>query len=162
LEMYADITFRIIGGGMEYNKIESMAQDLNVKNVEFIKKIPFYEFYNRLPLEIANSDLCLGGHFSNVDKGKRVISEKTFEFIAMKKPVIVGDNPANRELFENRKNALLVEHANSDALANAILELKEDEKLRSYIAEEGYRIFKEMCVSKIIGKQVSEYIEHVI
>ncbi|MGI5991525.1 MAG: glycosyltransferase [Methanosarcina sp.] len=154
LEMYEDIKFRIIGGGMEYDKIESMAQHLNVKNIEFIKKIPIHEFYNRLPLEIANSDLCLGGHFSNIDKGKRVIAEKTFEFIAMKKPVIVGDNPANRELFENRKNALLVEHANSDSLANAILELRNNLSLRSKIAEGGYRAFKENCTSEIIGRTV--------
>lgn len=162
LEMYEDIKFRIIGGGMEYNKIESIAQQLNVKNIEFIKKIPIDEFYNRLPIEIANSDLCLGGHFSNINKGKRVIAEKTFEFIAMKKPVIVGDNSANKELFENRKNALLVEHANPDALASAILELKGDLGLRSKIAEEGYRTFKEICASKIIGKLVSQCIEDVV
>lgn len=162
LEKHENIKFRIIGGGMEYNKIESLARDLNVKNVEFIGRMPYQEFYRRLPLEIANSDLCLGGHFSNVDKGKRVIAEKTFEFIAMKKPVIVGDNPANRELFENRKNALLVEHANSDALADAILELKNDMELRSKIAEEGYREFNEICTSKKIGKQVVEYLECVM
>lgn len=162
LETYEDIKFRIIGGGMEYNKIKGMARQLNVKNVEFIKKIPIDEFYSRLPTEIANSDLCLAGHFSNIDKGKMVIAEKTFEFIAMKKPVIVGDNPANRELFENRKNALLVEHANPDALADAILELKNDLGLRSKIAEEGYRTFDEVCNSKVIGKQIVEHIKCLI
>lgn len=158
LETYEDIKFRIIGGGMEYNKIKNMALQLDVKNVEFIKKIPIDKFYSRLPMEIANSDLCLGGHFSNIDKGKRVIAEKTFEFVAMKKPVIIGNNPANRELFENRKNALLVEHANPDELANAILELKDDPGLRDKIAEKGYNTFKEMCTSKTIGKQIAEYI----
>lgn len=154
LEMHDDIMFRIIGGGMEYNKTESLVRELNIKNIEFISKMPYQEFYKNLPLEIANSDLCLGGPFSNIDKGKRVISEKTFEFIAMKKPVIVGDSFGNRELFENRKNSLMVEHANSDALANAILELKEDKDLRSHIADEGYRTFKDICTSSVIGKEI--------
>jgi glycosyltransferase involved in cell wall biosynthesis len=154
LEMHDDIMFRIIGGGMEYNKIENLVRELNIKNIEFINKMPYQEFYKNLPLEIANSDLCLGGPFSNIDKGKRVISEKTFEFIAMGKPVIVGDSFGNRELFENRRNALMVEHANSDALASAILELKEDEDLRSHIADEGYRTFKDTCTSSAIGKEI--------
>lgn len=150
LESHEDIQFRVVGNGMEYNKILKLAQELNVKNVEFINWVP----YENLPLEIAKADVCIGGHFSNIDKSKRVIAGKTFQFISMKKPVIVGDNPANRELFENRKNALLVEHTNSDALAEAILELKENASLRSHIAKEGYRTFIDRCTPSVIGKEV--------
>jgi len=154
LEFDEDIKFYIVGNGIEHDNVLSLARKLKVKNVEFIDWIPYIE----LPSKIAAADICLGGHFSSIDKSKRVIAGKTFQFIAMKKPVIVGDNPANRELFENKKNALLVEHANPDALASAILELKNDLGLRSKIAEEGYRTFNEMCIPKIIGKQAVRYI----
>ncbi|GAG73250.1 unnamed protein product [marine sediment metagenome] len=80
----------------------------------------------------------------------------------MKKPVIVGNNPANRELFENRKNALMVEMADADALADAILELKENEELRERIAEEGYKTFREKCTLEVIGKEIKEIAERLI
>jgi glycosyltransferase involved in cell wall biosynthesis len=80
----------------------------------------------------------------------------------MKKPVIVGDNTANKELFENRKNALLVKMADADALADAILELKENEKLREESAENGYETFKLNCQPKIIGKDIKKIIEKLV
>ncbi|AKB46556.1 Glycosyltransferase [Methanosarcina sp. Kolksee] len=158
LQSYEEIKFKIVGNGMEKKKILKLAQELNIINVEFVNWIP----YEKLPMEIAKADICLGGHFSDIDKSKKVIAGKTFQFIAMKKPVIVGDNPANRELFENRQNALLVEHANSDALVNAILDLKKDLDLRSKIAEEGYRTFCEKCTSTMIGKQIADSVKNLL
>ena len=158
LEDYKDIKFKIVGKGMEYKKTMKLIQELDVNNIDFVDWIP----YNELPLEIAKADACLGGHFSNIDKAKRVISGKTYQFIAMKKPVIIGDKPANRELFEHRKNAMLVEMANADALVDAILELKEDHKLRVQIAENGYNTFLENGSSNVIGESLREIIENSI
>ena len=157
LDSYSDIEVTIVGKGPERKKIDNLVQELNVKNTRFINWIP----YEKLPHEIANADICLGGHFSNIDKAKRTIAGKTFQFIAMKKPIIVGDNPANRELFENKKNALLVEHANADAMAEAILELKSNDSLRRIIAEEGYKTFLRRCTPETIGKEIKEIISQI-
>ncbi|MBW9221789.1 glycosyltransferase [Methanothermococcus sp. SCGC AD-155-C09] len=158
LENYNDIIFKIVGRGPEYKKIINLVKKLNIKNIEFIEWIP----YEKLPLEIARADICLGGHFSDIDKGKRVIAGKTFQFIAMKKPVIVGNNPANRELLTDRKNALFVEHANSEDLAEKILELKDNEKLKEEIAKGGYGVFKERCTPEVIGKELLNIMKKVI
>jgi len=158
LESHKNINFIIVGKGPEHKKIDKLVQKLNVKNIRLIDWIP----YEKLPLKIVKADICLGGHFSDIDKAKRTIAGKTFQFIAMKKPVIVGNNPANRELFENRKNALMVEMADADALADAILELKENEELRERIAEEGYKTFREKCTLEVIGKEIKEIAERLI
>lgn len=158
LESYEDVEFEIVGKGIEHKKIMDLAEKLNVKNIKFIDWIP----YEELPWEIAKADVCLGGHFSEIDKAKRVIAIKAFDFIAMKKPVILGDNKVNRILFENRRNALFVEMGNGDALADAILELKDDENLRNKIAEEGYKTFKERCTPKIIGEEIKEIVKGVV
>lgn len=152
LETYNDIKFKIVGKGMEYKKTMKLVQKLEINNIEFVDWIP----YKELPLEIAKADVCLGGHFSNIDKAKRVISGKTYQFIAMKKPVIIGDNPANKELFEHRKNAMLVEMANADALAGAILELREDAGMREQIAESVYKIFIDQCTPHAIAKDIKK------
>lgn len=158
LEKYDDIKFKIVGKGPEYRKIIKLAENLNVKNVEFIDWVA----YNKLPIEISKADICLGGHFSHIDKCKRVISGKTFQFLAMKKPVIVGNNSANKELLTHKKNALFVKHANPEDLAEKILELKDNEKLGEKIAENGYKIFKEKCTPEVIGKELLKIIERVI
>ena len=158
LEVYKDIKFKIAGKGMEYKKTMKLVQELGFNNIEFVDWIP----YKELPMEIAKSDICLGGHFSNIDKAKRVISGKTFQFIAMKKPLIIGDNPANRELFEHRKNAMLVEMANADALADAILELKEDYKLRVKIAERSHNLFMEKCTPEVIGNEMKNIVQNIM
>ncbi|MDD2778264.1 MAG: glycosyltransferase [Methanocellales archaeon] len=158
VEKHEDIEFKLVGTGMEYKKILKLADTLKVRNVKFMGWTDFREF----PMEMAKADVCLGGHFSDIDKGKRAISEKAFEAIAMKRAVIVGDNPANRELFTNKENALLVEMANADALADAILELRDEEKLREKIAEGGYRIYRDKCSPEVIGREVKEIIEKTV
>ena len=154
LRDYDEIEFVMVGNGMEYGKIQSLSRNLGIKNIRFIDWLPF----EQLPLEIAQSDLCLGGHFSDNDKAGRVIAGKTFQFIAMKKPVIVGDCAGNRELLTDRKNAFFVAMADAEALANAILELRSNVALRAYIAEGGYDTFKANGTTDVIAKTLCRII----
>ncbi len=159
LEKDKDILFRLIGGGKHYdvdyyNSIKKLTKDLNIKNIEFVDWIP----YKKIPEEISKADICLGGHFSNIDKASRVIAGKTFQFIAMKKPTIVGENKANKSIFLNRKNVYMCKIADEKSLAKAIVELKDNPKLKSNIANNGYRLFVEKYSSKAIGKDLKEII----
>lgn len=57
------------------------------------------------------SDICLAGHFAaDIDKAKRTIPGKAYIYKAMDKPMVLGDNEANRELF-----------AESDRIAYAVM-----------------------------------------
>ena len=146
-----EIEFVVVGRGMEHGKAVELAGRLGADNVRFVDWLP----YRQLPLEIAQADLCLGGHFSDIDKAKRVIAGKSYQFIAMKKPVILGDCRGNRELFTDRVNALLVGMADAEALARGIVELKEDAPLRERIAEGGYRTFREQCDTAAIARELA-------
>jgi glycosyltransferase involved in cell wall biosynthesis len=134
------IEFIVVGRGPERAKVRELAKEMGDK-IRFIDWLS----YEQLPMEIAQADICLGGHFSNIDKAKRVIAGKTFQFLAMKKPVIVGDCMGNRELLTNRENALFVTMADAAALAEGILELKANEGLREQIAVGGYKAYMEKC-----------------
>lgn len=144
-----------MGKGPQQKRILRLADDLGINNITFADWVP----YKDLPLEIAKADICLGGHFADIAKAKRVIAGKTYQFIAMKKPVIVGDCPANRELFINRENALMVNMADAGSLAQTILEMKDNESLRENIAEAGYKTFLEKCSIEVIGKEIKNVIE---
>ena len=155
VENHPEIEFRIIGRGPQYRKVRALAENMGVRNIEFVDSIP----YQDLPLEIAQADLCLGGHFSDVEKAARVIACKTYQFIAMKKPVIVGDCPANRELFSHGENAYFVAMADPDSLAEAIVQLRDDVQLRERVAEKGYATFIEHCTRDAIGKQLQSVLQ---
>ena len=86
------------------------------------------QYINWLPQEelaryIAMADLCLAGHFhGSIGKARRTIPLNAYICQAMKKPMILGDNAANHELFKESDNILFVEMGNSHALANGIIE----------------------------------------
>jgi glycosyltransferase involved in cell wall biosynthesis len=87
---------------------------------------------------IAQASVCLGGHFSNNSKAQNVIATKTYQFLAMAKPTIVGDNQANAEIFTHREHVYMCTMADPQSLAEAILTLKADPELREKIAWGGY------------------------
>lgn len=90
------------------------------------------EYINWLPQEelaekIAGADLCLAGHFDgSIMKAKRTIAGKTYIYRAMGKPVILGDNPANHELYsEGDEGIYFCEMGNAEKLAELIKEIKD-------------------------------------
>jgi glycosyltransferase involved in cell wall biosynthesis len=155
LTEWEDIRFTVVGGGQERRRLDRLRRRLGLENVEFIDWIE----YGDLPDAIAASDVCLGGHFGDVSKSRRVIPGKLYQFIAMGKPVIAGDNPANRELLEHRRDAYLVEMASPRAIADAVLELKGDAVLRETIAAGGLARFEEVATTEVIGEQMLSLLE---
>ena len=111
------IKFTIIGGSHKNLKeFLQMKEDLNLDNVKHIKWIPI----EHLPEIINESDICLGGPFGNTGQAKRVVTGKTFQALAMAKPVVVGEIDFDYG-FINKKNCLLVKQSSSRALAEIIL-----------------------------------------
>ena len=103
---------------------------LGKKNVRTGENIT--EYINWLPQEelaekIAGADLCLGGHFDgSIMKARRTIAGKTYIYRAMGKPVILGDNPANHELYsEGDEGVYFCEMGSPEKLAELIKEIKD-------------------------------------
>jgi glycosyltransferase involved in cell wall biosynthesis len=146
-----DIHFTIGGNGPQFRKISEVARRSELKNVSLVGWIPMEE----LPAYIARASICLGGHFSTVPKAGRVISTKTFQFIAMRKPTIVGDNVATRELFVHGEHIYAVPMGDPIALAEAISELADTPALREHIAGGGYTLFQEKLTVRAIADGLS-------
>ena len=146
-----NIEFDFIGSGQTFKKIQKLSNKLRIKNVNFLG----WKSQGEIPYFISNADICLG-IFGTTDKAKRVIPNKVYETIAMKKPLITGDTPAVRRFFRNKENCILCEISNPKAIAQAILELKNNPMLREKIAENGYKLFKENFSIEKIGEKMKE------
>ncbi|MCC8138018.1 MAG: glycosyltransferase [Clostridiales bacterium] len=105
--------------GDQYKKPES-------ENIEYIPWLSQRELADY----IAMADLCLAGHFNaDIDKAKRTIPGKAFIYRTMGKPMILGDNPANRELFSEEEDGIyFVRMGSREALGRKILEIEESRK----------------------------------
>ena len=152
------VKFEIAGKGSTYREMRRLAKDLATTNVEFIDWIP----YHQLPIAIARASICLGGHFSAIGKAQRVIAGKTYQFLAMAKPTIVGDNPANRELFTHKKNVYMCRMADEEALAAAIMTLKNDQRLREQIVTGGFRLVTSTLNAQKLSRDLLSIIKKVL
>ncbi len=117
MEDYRDIFFVMIGPLKDGDK----ARYASLTNIEFIDWLP----QGQLARHIAMADLCLSGHFNkDIGKARRTIAGKTYIYRAMEKPVILGENSANRELFsEEDEGVYFVEMGDPEALKDKILEI---------------------------------------
>lgn len=143
------ILFRIIGSGQTEREVQNMYKDGVPKNVVFLPRVP----YRELGKEISKADVVLG-IFGHTEKTQRVIPNKVFEGLAVRKPVITGNTPAVRELLTDKKNVILCRVADPEDLKEKILLLKSNKELQETIKENGYQLFLQKLTPKTLGGQL--------
>lgn len=152
------IRFRIIGRGMEYESVQRSLREKGLTNVELAPPV----LLEQLPAEIQAARVCLGGHFGASAKACRVIPGKVFQMIAMGKPVIVGDNAANKELLTHGADSWFCEMNDPAALAEAVRTLFYDSSLRSQISSGALETYQKAAASAALISEVQTSIKAVL
>lgn len=147
-----NIIFHIIGDGQEKKKTVRLTKELQVNNIEFSPALTEEE----LAYTLKDADICLG-IFGKTQKTQRVIPNKVYIYSAMQKPIITADTPAIRELF-NEQDLLLIPTANARALAEGILQLKNDENAMEKLSKNCYSKFTKNATPDSIGLTLSKII----
>lgn len=155
-----DIEFQIVGRGITYERDRSLAKKFNLPKVRFVDPVPYEELANLM----AKADVCLG-IFGENERMLRVTTNKVIEAIAMAKPLITGRNVPVQELLTHKQSVFLCQRANPQALADAILKLRDDDSLRNKIAQGGFKVFQANCTYKKLGQEfftiIKEMLHHV-
>jgi glycosyltransferase involved in cell wall biosynthesis len=146
------IEIEIIGTGRTSEALDRRLDEWKLENV---RRIPWIE-YQQLGAALAEADICLGGHFSDNPKAGRVIPGKVYQYLAVARPVILGDTPANRRVFTHLQNAYFCETGSADDLARAIWELSNDRSLRERIARNGYILFQEKFHPDVLAEELAK------
>ncbi|MGQ0791674.1 MAG: glycosyltransferase [Nitrosopumilaceae archaeon] len=153
-----DIVFTICGDGQTKSEISKLISDNKLKNIELLGIVS----KDKLIENIQSADICLG-IFGDTKKAKKVLTNKAFQILASKKPLITMESPTAKEYhLEDKKNCILVPPANPEKLAGAILFLKNEPKKRKGISEEGYRTYCEHLSMSVAGKKLVSFIEELI
>ncbi len=157
LQKEQEIHFLVLGKGPGYVRMRELANELNLQQVDFGGLFNLGD----LPMLMSKVDICLG-IFGKTEQAERVVPNKVFESMAMRKPIITGDNPAIRELFEHKRHLYTVPLGSAESIADAILDLMKNKSLRQEIADEGYHLFLEKYTTAGIGRIASDILQEVI
>lgn len=143
------IVFNLVGKGQTYDANKKLAEELSLKNVNFLGRVSDESLANH----ISNTDICLGT-FSDGLKADITIQNKIFESLASRKAMITEMTSSIVELLSDEQGVLFCRKADPNDLAQKIMTLKNDSALRAKVADGGYKLFLEKLTPQKIGQQL--------
>jgi len=153
----SDIRFELIGDGPDRSRVESMVNAYGLNNLRFSGWME----PDCLVQHMATADVCLGA-FGSTPQSLMTVQNKIYEALAMAKPVITGDSAAIRRVLENGDSVVLVERANPQQLADAIVALRADPVQRGRLAMNGHQQFLERFRVHCVGKSFVQGIQDMV
>lgn len=144
------IEFIIIGGNDKTVQKISEAQQQGAQ-IDYKRWVDF----DLLPDYMANADLCLAGPFGGTLQAQYVITGKAYQYLNMGRPIVVGRNYES-EVFTDKKNALLVEQNNPDALADTIKWAHGHQDKLSSIGVAGKKLYDEKFSNRAVAEKLKK------
>ncbi|AZQ63564.1 glycosyltransferase WbuB [Flammeovirga pectinis] len=118
-----NVLFQLIGGGMEKSRLIEEAQKRKIKNVKFVDPVPKNEVFKY----IISSDMGTSV-LKKVDTFKTIYSNKTFDYMSCKVPILMAIDGVSRQLLEDAEAGSFVEPENPKNFAKVIREYLNDPK----------------------------------
>lgn len=112
------VDFFLLGSGIEFEKLNGRAKELNLTNVHFLPRVPSSEV--GAWLEAAD---CLLVHLRDDPLFSITIPSKTQAYMSAGKPLIMAVAGDAAELARRSGGAVVVPPAQPEALADAVIEL---------------------------------------
>ncbi len=141
-----EINFYFVGGGRSAAKACAMAA-ANGAHVRYDAWLPF----EQLPVAASGAGLTLGGPFGDTLQAQFVITGKTYQFLALGAPVLIGHNQA-AAAFEDRINCLMVPLGNAEAIAEFITWAHSHPDELQHIGQAGRQLYETKFSQAVINK----------
>lgn len=132
-----NVLFLLIGDGMEKARLIKKASVEKIQNVRFINPVPKAEVFKY----ILASDMG-ASVLKNVETFKTVYSNKTFDYMACKKPILMAIDGVSRELVEQANAGIFVQPENPLDFASKIRIYLSNPELMINQGENGYQFAK--------------------
>jgi glycosyltransferase involved in cell wall biosynthesis len=140
------------GSGVFDKEMRELCKDLNVENnVVFTDWVDF----RLVPSYIALSDVCLVPHHAS-GHTKTTIPHKLFQYMAMKKPVIVTDCKPLKRIVAECECGLVVPSGDYNEMAEAVIRLYRDNEYARKLGENGRKAVEEKYNWETEAKKLCE------
>lgn len=145
----SNIKFVIVGEGPEMKKLKKLMKELEITNTVYFAGHVSHKY---LPLYYSACDIFV---FPSLSEAFGIVA---IEAMASGKPIIATNTGALPTLIEDRKNGFLVPLRDPRALADAILRLANQKRLRQQMGKEGReKAKKEYDWDVIVERYIKEY-----
>jgi len=152
--MDTPVLFLLIGQGMEKEKLKKLAVDTGVKNVRFIDAVPKKEVFRYiLASEMGASVL------KKVDAFKTVYSNKTFDYMSCKTPVLMAIDGVSRQLVEEANCGTYIEPENIEEYNKQIRMYLNNKDRLKVEGSNGYEYAKKNFDRDILAQKYLQQIE---
>lgn len=144
-----NVVFQLIGAGMQKENLIEEAKKRNLSNVIFRDPVSKKEVFKYiLASDIGASVL------KKVDTFKTIYSNKTFDYMSCKKPILLAIDGVSRDLINQAECGVYVEPENIDEIVKGVKDLlsKSNEEL-SKMGESGYLFAKQHFDRDTLAKQ---------
>ncbi|WP_299213389.1 glycosyltransferase family 4 protein [uncultured Dokdonia sp.] len=131
------VIFQLIGYGPEKENLIEVTKKRNLSNIIFKDSVPKKEVFKY----ILSSDMGMSV-LKKVDTFKTIYSNKTFDYMSCKIPVLMLIDGISKELVEQAKCGIFAEPENTDYIVNKVIEMMQYKDL-SVLGENGYAYAKE-------------------
>ncbi|AEI47287.1 glycosyltransferase family 4 protein [Runella slithyformis] len=151
-----NVLFLLIGDGMMKKDLVAESQRRGLSNVRFINAVPKKDvFHYILASDVGASVL------KKVDTFKTVYSNKTFDYMACQKPILMAIDGVSRQLVEEAQAGVYVEPENPSDFANKIRMYLENPDLGKQHGQNGYRYAKENFDRAVLADAYLGYLSRV-
>lgn len=156
VQNYLNFLFVLVGDGMEKEKLKNMAFNRKLNNVHFYDTVPKKEVFKFiLACDIGTSVLKKAETF------KTVYSNKTFDYMACKKPILMAIDGISRNLVEEAQCGLYVEPENPNDFAQKLLYYYENPEMLKIHGLNGYLYVKQHFDRKVLAEKYLEIISSI-
>jgi glycosyltransferase involved in cell wall biosynthesis len=151
-----NVLFLLIGQGMEKQKLKKMAKDMELANVRFLDSVPKSEVFKY----ILSSDMGTSV-LKKVDAFKTVYSNKTFDYMSCKKPILMAIDGVSRELVEEAKAGIFINPEDALDFKNKImLYLNNPQKIEEQ-GKNGYSYAKKHFDRNVLANKFLVELENI-
>ncbi|MEE9440048.1 MAG: glycosyltransferase family 4 protein, partial [Saprospiraceae bacterium] len=153
-EKFPNVLFVLIGGGMQKDMLIQEAKKRGCENVQFIDPVPKKEVFKYILASDFGTSVL-----KKVDTFKTIYSNKTFDYMSCKKPIMLVIDGVSRELVETANCGIYIEPENPKDWLKKIEQIsKLDKKEISKLGENGYHYAQEYFDREDLGKKYIEFI----
>jgi glycosyltransferase involved in cell wall biosynthesis len=151
------VIFQLIGDGMQKQILREEVAKRGLLNVSFVDSVPKTEVFKY----ILASDVGMSV-LKKLDTFKTIYSNKTFDYMSCKKPILMAIDGVSRMLVEDAGAGIYVEPENTSAFVKAVDYYLSNRCMLVQQGENGYRYAKENFDRNMLAKKYSGYLMELV
>ena len=149
-----NVLFLLIGDGMLKKELKEDAQKRGIVNVRFIDSVPKKEVFKYILASDVGASVL-----KKVDTFKTVYSNKTFDYMSCKKPILMAIDGVSRQLVEAANAGLYVEPEDAEDFAQKIRFYIQNPEIVVQHGQNGYDYAKQNFDRNVLANKYLESIK---